>query len=114
MAQVKGEKFSLSHRDFIHVSNRDGAAVGCYVTLESVSSPDARKEVAKEGKITVNGCEYRRIQLWSISDYFKKRLPQLPMMNNPGIIYIYGPAPDVKNNFQMWRIQAAVIYPTFM
>ena len=84
LAQVKGGGFNLSHlRDFIHVSDRERAAVGCYITLDQVKTTDARREVARTGKINVNGCEYRRIQLWPICDYFEKRMPNLPMMNNP-------------------------------
>ena len=85
LAQVKGTKgFHLSSlRDFIHVCNRDKAAVGCFVSLNQVNSREANKEVANKGKIHVNGYEYPRMQLWSIKDYFEKKFPNLPIMNDP-------------------------------
>lgn len=84
LAQIKGGKFSLSAlRDFIGVTHRDNAALGCYVTLEPVDTPQARMEVANSGKITVSGYTYRRIQLWPVSDYFDDRLPNLPVMADP-------------------------------
>lgn len=85
LAQVKGgSNFSLSGlRDFIHVSNRDNAAIGCYITLEPVNSSDARMEVANLGNITVSGYKYRRMNLWPVSDFFDNKLPELPLMNNP-------------------------------
>ena len=85
LAQVKGgDSFSLSAlRDFIGVTHRDNAALGCYVTLEPVDTPQARMEVANSGKITVSGYPYRRIQLWPVSDYFDERLPNLPVMADP-------------------------------
>lgn len=85
LAQVKGGgKFNLSSlRDFIHVSNRDRAAVGCFITLDVVSSSDAKKEIVNLGKISVSGYEYRRMQLWSIKNYFDDRMPSMPIMNDP-------------------------------
>lgn len=84
LAQIKGGKFSLSAlRDFIGVTNRDRAALGCYVTLEPVDTPQARSEAAHTGKIRVSGREYRRMNLWPISHYFEQRLPELPVMNDP-------------------------------
>ena len=96
LAQVKGGGgFHLgSLRDFIHVINRDKAAVGCFITLDQVGSLDARKEVANSGKILVKGYEYRRMQLWSISDYFDDRLPSLPVMNDP-----YSGRPLIQSDF---------------
>ena len=90
LAQVKSGRFSLSGlRDFIHVMDRDNAVIGIYITLDPVNIPEARKEVANCGSISVNGQEYRRLQLWSISDYFNVKpdrlsvLPRLPLMNDP-------------------------------
>ena len=85
LAQIKGgDSFSLSTlRDFIGVTHRDNAALGCYVTLEPVDTPQARMEVANSGKITVSGYTYRRMQLWPVSDYFDDRLPNLPVMADP-------------------------------
>ena len=85
LAQVKGgDSFSLSAlRDFIGVTERDNAALGCYVTLEPVTSQQARMAAANAGRITVSGYPYRRIQLWPVSDYFDDRLPNLPVMAEP-------------------------------
>ncbi len=84
LAQVKGGKFSLSGlRDFIGVTKRDEAALGCYVTLDPVNTPAARAEVAGLGKIRVAGREFRRMSLWPVSDYFDGRLPILPSMTDP-------------------------------
>lgn len=84
LAQVKGGKSSLSHlRDFIHVTQRDRAALGCFVTLDRFQTPASRKEATSLGKLRVTGNEYRRMNLWSIEEYFDDRLPPLPMMNDP-------------------------------
>ena len=84
LAQVKGGRFSLSaFRDFIHVTERDNAALGCFVTLDPVNTTAARSEAAKVGKIRVGGRDFRRMRLWPISDYFEGRLPPLPTMTDP-------------------------------
>ena len=84
LAQIKGGRFSLSAlRDFIGVTERDRAALGCYVTLEPVTTSQARSEVANTGNIVVSGRKYRRMQLWPISNYFEQRLPNLPIMTDP-------------------------------
>ena len=84
LAQVKGGSFRLSElRDFLHVTDRDRAALGCYVTLEPVTSRAARQEVASAGTVTVEGHPYPRMQLWPVSDYFDGLLPALPLMADP-------------------------------
>ena len=84
LAQVKGGKFSLSGlRDFIGVTRRDKAALGCFVTLEPVTTRAARAEVAELGKIRVAGRDFNRMSLWTVSDYFDGRLPVLPTMTDP-------------------------------
>ena len=84
LAQVKGGRFSLSaFRDFIHVTERDNAALGCFVTLDPVNTTAARSEAAAVGKIRVGGRDFRRMRLWPISDYFEGRLPPLPTMTDP-------------------------------
>ncbi|MDE0189813.1 MAG: DNA methyltransferase [Gammaproteobacteria bacterium] len=84
LAQVKGGKFSLSAlRDFIHVTDRDRAALGYFVTLEAVRSRAAKEAVANTGRVSVSGYPYRRMQLWPISDYFDERLPAMPIMADP-------------------------------
>ena len=84
LAQVKGGRFSLSAlRDFIGVVDRDKAALGCYITLDPVTSAEARAAVANAGTVRVAGYDYRRVQLWSIDEYFQGRLPQMPIMTDP-------------------------------
>ena len=84
LAQVKGGKFNLSAlRDFIGVTWRDKAALGCYVTLDPVRTPASRAEIANAGKISVQGYQYPRMQVWPISHYFEQRLPPMPVMNDP-------------------------------
>lgn len=84
LAQVKGGGFNLSElRDFIHVTNRDNAALGVYVTLDPVTTRDARKEAATAKSVTVGAERYPRCQLWPITDHFDGRRPHLPTMNDP-------------------------------
>ena len=85
LAQVKGsQSFDLGKlRDFLYVSDRDKSAVGCFITLNQVSSREAKKECVNQGKIHINGYPYLRMQLWSINDYFENRSPNLPIMNDP-------------------------------
>ena len=84
LSQVKGGRFVLGQfRDFLHVMERDRAAIGIYITLDSVSSPGARSEIARLGSIRVGANEYPRVQLWSIADYFAGHLPNLPTMADP-------------------------------
>ena len=84
LAQVKGGKYTLSVlRDFVGVMHRDKAAIGCFITLEPVTSRAARQEVLEMGKIRVSGYTYPRLQLWSIQEYFDGNLPMMPIMNDP-------------------------------
>ena len=84
LAQVKGGKFSLSAlRDFIHVMERDDAALGCYITLDPVTSANARAEAAQYGSLVLGNHTYRRVQLWSIADYFDGKPPNMPTMTDP-------------------------------
>ena len=84
LSQVKGGRFVLGQfRDFLHAMERDRAAVGIYITLDRVSSPGARAEIAGLGSISVGANEYPRVQLWSIADYFDGRQPHLPTMADP-------------------------------
>lgn len=84
LAQIKGGRFHLSAlRDFIGVTHRDKAALGCFVTLSDVDSAHARAEAANVGSIIVSGQQYRRMQIWPISQYFQQKLPNLPIMTDP-------------------------------
>lgn len=84
VAQVKGGKRPPVEglRAFRDVTRRSNAAVGCYMTLDPVSSPQARAD-AWMGEIHVSGVRYDRMNLWTIHDHFEKRPPPLPPMNNP-------------------------------
>lgn len=83
LAQVKGGRFSVSHfRDFRHVLDRERAALGCFVTLDP--PPARRRADAKQaGRVHVSGRPYDRLHLWSMADYFDRRYPALPIMNDP-------------------------------
>ena len=83
LAQVKGGKFNLSQfRDFRHVINHLSAALGCYLTLDPIPA-SARADAKCEGRIHVQGHAYDRLHPWSIYDYFKQRLPIIPIMTDP-------------------------------
>ena len=84
IAQVKGGKSPPVDglRAFCRVTERQQAAVGCYITLDPIQSPQARAE-SYLGNIHVSGVQYDRMNLWSIHDYFEERYPRLPPMNNP-------------------------------
>ena len=84
LAQVKGGTFSLSAlRDFCHVLEREGAALGCYLTLEPVASRQARAEAATLGSINVGGRSFSRLTLWSMQEFFAQSFPPLPIMLDP-------------------------------
>ena len=84
LAQVKGGKFNLSQlRDFMHVTDREKAALGVYVTLDRITSQKARAEAFKARTVTVGAEQYPRCQLWPIADYFDERRPHLPTMTDP-------------------------------
>jgi len=87
LAQVKGVKmFQLSAlRDFMHVIDRDKAALGVFITLHRVNSRDAHAEAAGAGQIHLEGNWFPRMQLWSIEQFFDdpQVLPKLPTMMEP-------------------------------
>ncbi len=84
LAQVKSGKFKLAAlRDFIGTVHSNDAAIGIFITLDPVGTPGARRATANEGTVSFGNNVYRRIQLWSIADYFDNRLPSLPHMNDP-------------------------------
>ncbi len=84
LAQVKGGRSPSVDglRAFCNVTRQLNAAVGCYITLDPISSPQARAD-AWMGEIHISGVRYDRMNLWSIADYFDNRQPHLPPMNNP-------------------------------
>ena len=84
LAQIKGGKFNIdSLCAFIHVINRDNAALGCFVTLEPVNTPRSRQEIAQLSNVYVEGVPFPRMQIWSIKDYFNNQFARLPIMNDP-------------------------------
>ena len=84
LAQVKGGAFHLSaFRDFLHVIEREDAAVGIFITLDPVSSSGARATARAQGEIAVGAERYPRVQLWSIADFFEGRKPSLPTLADP-------------------------------
>ena len=84
LAQIKGGHFNMSQlRDFIGVTERDRAAIGCYVTLDPITSKSARTAIVSSGKIKIEAHTYQRHQLWSIYDYFDNRFPLMPIMTDP-------------------------------
>ena len=84
LAQVKGGRFQLSHvRDFLWVMQREQATLGIFITLEPVTSSQAKSEGATLGQITIGASVYPRVQFWSIQEYFAGGFPNLPPMNDP-------------------------------
>ena len=73
----------LQLRDFLHVTDREKAALGVCVTLNPVTTPSARAAVYQARTVTVGAEEYPRTQLWSIAAYFDDRRPHLPTMTEP-------------------------------
>ena len=84
LPKLKGGKFTLvTLCDFIPVTDRDRAALGCYISLDPVGTRAARMEVANAGKISVSEYKYPSMLHWPISDHIDQRLPNLPVMNDP-------------------------------
>ncbi len=81
LSQVKGGKFNLSQlRDFIHVAYRETSTINYFISIDQVSSRDARSEAAGMKEIKIQGKSFDRMNLWSIRDYFEDRMP---IMNDP-------------------------------
>ena len=60
LAQIKGGHFNMSQlRDFIGVTERDRAAIGCYVTLDPITSKSARTAIVASGKIKIEAHTYQ-------------------------------------------------------
>lgn len=84
VAQVKSGKFSLSQlRDFLNVVEQDKFGFGIYITLDKVTSKDARARIAEFGTVKVDTRNYPRIQFWSIEEYFEGAKPDLPPLLDP-------------------------------
>ena len=55
-AQIKGGRFTVdSFRAFGNVIHRDGAALGCFITLDPVTSPSALREASMMGARLLRG-----------------------------------------------------------
>ncbi len=85
LAQVKGGRsFQIgAFRDFLHVIEREDAALGVYITLEGITSGQARAEARAMGTLSVGASTYQRVQLWSIENFFDGRSPSLPTLTDP-------------------------------
>ncbi len=93
LAQVKGGKFTLSAlRDFISVVSRANAAIGYFITLEKVTSTNARVLAAEMGNIAIGNSTYPRLNLWSIEDYYNNRPCLLPPMADPYTGQLFKPS----------------------
>ncbi len=84
LAQAKGGKFNLGNlHDFLHVIQRDNAAIGCYITLDRVTSKEAIREATNAGTCSIGIMDYKRMNLWSIEDHFDDRRLHMPPMRDP-------------------------------
>ncbi len=86
LAQVKGgARFQLSHlRDFIHVLDREGAAMGVFITLQRIESSIARAEARAAGSVRIGAEIFHRVKLWSIQEYFEVgESTKMPTMLDP-------------------------------
>ena len=70
-------------RDFLHVVEREGAALGLFITLDPVTSRAARAEVAGAGSVMFGTSTYPKVQLWSVSQWFAGERPDLPALADP-------------------------------
>ena len=84
LAQVKGGKFNIKDlRAFVSVVDNSEAAIGCYITMDPITSRAARTLATAQETVTVRGQSYNRMNLWSIADYFDNRPCILPPMADP-------------------------------
>lgn len=84
LAQVKSGKFSLSQlRDFLHVIERENAALGIYLTLDSVTSPSAISEIANKGTVVIGTETFPRVQCYSMAEHFDEQQWRLPQLTDP-------------------------------
>ena len=84
LVQIKGGRFNLSHlRDFLHTVQREEAELGIFVTVDKVTSRDARAETQQMGTVRMGAKIYPKVQLWSIAEHFDDREPKLPPLADP-------------------------------
>ena len=87
LAQVKGGKPARAHlRDFLHVVDRESAAMGVFITLDDVPA-SWQSEAAGAGEVKIGATPFPRVQCWSIRRYFddprNPQGPQLPPLTDP-------------------------------
>lgn len=84
LAQVKGGRFQLDQvRAFLSRVQAENAALAIYITLDPVTSPSALSEARELGHIQIGSRRFRRVQFWSIQDYFAGIQPDLPALTDP-------------------------------
>lgn len=72
-------------REFCRVMNREGAALGIFITVGWKPTSSARAEAREMGKVTAGGTttQYPRLQFWTIRDLYGNKMPNLPPLKNP-------------------------------
>ena len=80
VSQVKSGSATRADLDqFITALDRSEADLGVFITLESLGPRHgAHAEAARQGLVAFGDRQFPRCQLWSIEDYFARRLPYLP------------------------------------
>ena len=87
LAQVKGKATASAMRDFMYVLNRKEkngkpAACGVFITLRR-QGREAQARAAELGTIRIGAREHPRCVLWSMEDFYEKRMPDLPGLKDP-------------------------------
>ena len=84
LAQVKGGKFHLSQlRDFTSVVENANAMFGVFITLDKVTSRQARAWARQQGTVRFGAHTYPKVQLWSIEEHFDGRDAKVPTLRDP-------------------------------
>ena len=84
LAQVKGGKFDLDQlRAFLYTVKHNKAALGIYITLDKVTSRNAKAQASAAGTFKMGAKTYPKVQLWSIAEHFDDREPSLPALADP-------------------------------
>lgn len=83
VAQVKGGKPTRGQlRDFLHVVEREDAALGVFITLDAVPR-QWQAEASGAGVINIGASTFPRVQCWSIREHFDGSPPKLPPLTDP-------------------------------
>ena len=84
LAQVKGRYSANGLRDFLHVLDREKAAVGVFITLERERGRGPRALAAEAGRRSVGADRGPCCVLWSVEEMFEDgNPPGLPTLANP-------------------------------